>query len=57
MDAFMRNRASDLGATLVNGLVTSIDTGDNNNGHINYHIQTSRMETKKESSKNLLLTC
>ena len=32
MDAFMRNRASDLGATLVNGLVTSIDTGDNNQG-------------------------
>ena len=30
MDAFMRNRASDLGATLINGLVTSIDTGDNN---------------------------
>jgi len=32
MDAFMRNRASDLGATLINGLVTSIDTGDNNLG-------------------------
>jgi len=32
MDAFMRNRASDLGATLINGLVTSIDTGDNNQG-------------------------
>jgi len=32
MDAFMRNRASDLGATLINGLVTSIDTGDNNKG-------------------------
>ena len=32
MDAFMRNRASDLGATLINGLVTSIDTGENNQG-------------------------
>ena len=32
MDAFMRNRASDLGAELINGLVTSIDTGDNNQG-------------------------
>ncbi|MDC3148124.1 geranylgeranyl reductase [Prochlorococcus sp. AH-716-I07] len=32
MDAFMRNRASDLGAKLINGLVTSIDTGDNNQG-------------------------
>ena len=27
----MRNRA-DLGATLINGLVTSIDTGENNQG-------------------------
>jgi len=32
MDAFMRNRASDLGAILINGLVTSIDTGENNQG-------------------------
>ena len=32
MDAFMRNRAADLGATLVNGLVTNIDTGENNQG-------------------------
>ena len=32
MDAFMRNRAADLGATLINGLVTSIDTGTNNQG-------------------------
>ena len=32
MDAFMRNRASDLGATLINGLVTSINTGNNNQG-------------------------
>ena len=32
MDAFMRNRAANLGATLINGLVTSIDTGNNNQG-------------------------
>ena len=32
MDAFMRNRASELGATLINGLVTSIDTGNENQG-------------------------
>ena len=32
MDAFMRNRAADLGATLVNALVTAIDTGKNNLG-------------------------
>ena len=32
MDAFMRDRAADLGATLINGLVTAIDTGENNLG-------------------------
>ena len=32
MDAFMRNRAADLGATLINGLVTNIDTGNNYQG-------------------------
>jgi len=32
MDAFLRNRAADLGATLVNGLVTKIDTGTNRQG-------------------------
>ncbi len=32
MDAFMRNRASDLGANLINGLVTKIDTGSNRQG-------------------------
>ncbi len=32
MDAFMRNRAAELGATLVNGLVTKIDTGTNRQG-------------------------
>ena len=28
MDSFMRNRAAELGATLVNGLVSKIETGD-----------------------------
>tara|TARA_Y100001968_G_C19438092_1_gene760955 strand:- start:2160 stop:3491 length:1332 start_codon:yes stop_codon:yes gene_type:complete len=32
MDAFMRNRAADLGANLINGLVTSIKTGENRQG-------------------------
>ncbi len=32
MDAFMRNRAAELGANLVNGLVTKIDTGSNRQG-------------------------
>ncbi len=32
MDAFMRDRAADLGATLINGLVTKIDTGSNRQG-------------------------
>jgi len=32
MDAFMRNRAAKLGANLINGLVTKIDTGKNKQG-------------------------
>ena len=32
MDAFLRNRAAELGSTLVNGLVTKIDTGKNRQG-------------------------
>ncbi len=32
MDAYMRDRASDLGANLINGLVTNIDTGSNRQG-------------------------
>ena len=31
-DAFLRNRAADLGTTLVNGLVQKIDTGNNRQG-------------------------
>lgn len=32
LDSFLRNRAADLGAQLVNGLVTKIDTGANRQG-------------------------
>ncbi len=32
MDSFMRNRAAELGANLINGLVTKIDTGTNREG-------------------------
>tara|TARA_Y100001968_G_scaffold163623_1_gene149695 strand:+ start:516 stop:1877 length:1362 start_codon:yes stop_codon:yes gene_type:complete len=32
MDAFMRERAAQLGANLINGLVTKIDTGNNKQG-------------------------
>ena len=32
MDSFLRNRAAELGAHLVNGLVTKIDTGSNRQG-------------------------
>ncbi len=36
-DAFLRNRAADLGAHLVNGLVQSIDTGKNRQGPYTLH--------------------
>jgi len=32
MDAFLRNRAAELGAQLINGMVTKIDTGTNRQG-------------------------
>ena len=37
MDSFMRNRAADLGATLVNGLVSKIETGTNKQGPYTLH--------------------
>ena len=37
MDSFLRNRAADLGATLVNGLVTKIDTGTDRKGPYKLH--------------------
>ena len=36
-DAFLRNRAADLGTTLVNGLVQKIDTGTNREGPYTLH--------------------
>jgi len=36
-DAFLRNRAADLGTTLVNGLVQKIDTGANRQGPYTIH--------------------
>ena len=50
MDAFMRNRAAELGATLVNGLVTKIETGNNRQGPytLNYSDYSSG-ESKGES--------
>jgi len=50
MDAFMRNRASELGATLVNGLVTKIETGNNRQGpyKLNYSDYSSG-ESKGEA--------
>ena len=52
MDSFMRNRAADLGATLVNGLVTSIDTGENNQGpytltYSDFSVENNNAEVKK----------
>ena len=37
MDSFLRNRAAELGAELVNGLVTKIDTGANRQGPYTLH--------------------
>ncbi len=50
MDAFMRNRAAELGATLINGLVTKIETGNNRQGpyKLNYSDYSSG-ESKGES--------
>ena len=52
MDAFMRNRAADLGATLINGLVTNIDTGNNNQGpytltYSDFSEENNKVEIKK----------
>ena len=52
MDAFMRNRASELGATLINGLVTSIDTGNDNQGPYKFLIRITLLEKRKENLKS-----
>ncbi|MFL0740636.1 MAG: geranylgeranyl reductase [Prochlorococcus sp.] len=53
MDAFLRNRAADLGASLINGLVTKIETGSNRQGP--YMITYSDYSTGKSTgeAKNL----
>tara|TARA_B100000575_G_C23090040_1_gene628409 strand:- start:241 stop:1578 length:1338 start_codon:yes stop_codon:yes gene_type:complete len=51
MDAFMRNRAADLGANLVNGLVTNIDTGENNQGPYTLTYSDFSNENKPEIKK------
>ena len=53
MDAFMRNRAADLGATLINGLVTNIDTGDSNQGPYTLTYSDFSDESKKVEIKKL----
>ena len=53
MDAFMRNRAADLGATLVNGLVTTIDTGENNLGPYNITYSDFTENDSKGETKTL----
>ncbi len=52
MDAFMRDRAAELGAKLVNGLVTKIETGSNKQGPytLNYSDYSSG-ESKGESKQ------
>ncbi|WP_320664371.1 geranylgeranyl reductase [Prochlorococcus sp. MIT 1223] len=52
MDAFMRNRASDLGANLVNGLVSHIDTGKNKLGPYTLtYTEYTKENTNGESKK------
>ena len=53
MDSFMRNRAADLGATLVNGLVTTIDTGENNLGPYNITYSDFTENDSKGETKTL----
>ena len=52
MDSFMRNRAAELGANLINGLVSNIDTGVNRQGpytlsYSDYTNENSNGETKQ----------
>tara|TARA_Y100000589_G_scaffold332153_1_gene389748 strand:- start:2145 stop:3485 length:1341 start_codon:yes stop_codon:yes gene_type:complete len=53
MDAFMRNRAADLGAKLINGLVTNIDTGDNKQGPYTITYSDFSNDNSKGEIKNL----
>tara|TARA_Y100001968_G_scaffold332737_1_gene392015 strand:+ start:1274 stop:2611 length:1338 start_codon:yes stop_codon:yes gene_type:complete len=53
MDAFMRNRAAELGAHLVNGLVTQIDTGSNRQGPYKLSYSDYEKGEKAPEIKNL----
>ena len=53
MDAFMRDRAADLGANLINGLVTSIKTGENRQGPYEITYSNFSNEDNKGEIKNL----
>jgi len=53
MDAFMRNRAADLGATLVNGLVSKIETGTNKQGPYTLHYTETLNDQTEVKGKQL----
>ena len=55
MDAFMRDRASDLGANLINGLVTAIDTGVNKQGPYKITYSDFSSEESKGETKQLIV--
>ena len=53
MDSFMRNRAAELGAELVNGLVTKIETGANRQGPYTLHYSDYSDGVATGSAKSL----
>ncbi|ABM72032.1 Aromatic-ring hydroxylase (flavoprotein monooxygenase) [Prochlorococcus marinus str. MIT 9515] len=53
MDSFMRNRAADLGATLVNGLVSKIETGTNKQGPYTLHYNEILNDQSEVKGKQL----
>ena len=53
MDSFMRNRAADLGATLVNGLVSKIETGTNKQGPYTLHYTETLNDQSEVEGKQL----
>ncbi len=53
MDAFMRDRAAELGANLINGLVTKIDTGANRQGPYNLTYSDYSSGESTGEAKNL----
>ena len=53
MDAFMRERAAELGANLINGLVTNIDTGSNRQGPYKLEYSDYSLADKSPESKSI----